>query len=494
MATFKTCVRKQRADGYWPVYIRVIHNRAVDYIKTDRMIDGKGINSKTGEIKDTFVLKYCLDKITSYIECLNKISYEHWTIKQITSYLENVDEDICFSDFARKYKFEMAKSGMERNARNYELAFQHLERYAGTDKLMFSRFTTKFIDDWIDSMKNTSRAKEMYPICIRQIFKAAIKEYNDYDRGYIRIKTNPWINVKIPSADVPEKRAINPEQVRDFFAAPIPESKLKLSVPELGRDVALMIICLAGINTADIYHLKKENLKDGVIGYNRKKTMKFRRDRAYIEVSLPDILKPLLMKYEASSDSEYLFNFPERYSTEDSFNANVNGGIKDMCKSMGIAKEEQYCSYTFRHTWGTVARNYCGAIDEDVAFAMNHASAHKVTQGYIKPDYSRITILNDKVIEYLFFSAQAEQKKDDEDNGVELRISPKYQIKGDAYFKGRVVAKLCDIGFNNKEEVISALVKLLPTDIPVRSMVQFRIENTDKAQSAIYERMKGKGF
>lgn len=493
MATFKTCVRKQRADGYWPVYIRVIHNRAVDYIKTDRMVDEKGI-SKTGDIKDTFVLKYCLDKITSYIECLNKTNYTHWTIKQVTSYLENVDEDICFSDYARKYKFEMAKSGMERNARNYELAYQHLERYAGTDRLMFSRFTTKFIEDWIETLKTTSRAKEMYPVCIRQIFKAAIKEYNDYDNGYIRIKTNPWIKVKIPAADIPEKRATSPEQIREFFAAPIPESKLKLSVPELGRDVALMIICLAGINTADIFHLKKENLKDGIIGYNRKKTMKFRRDRAYIEVAFPDILKPLLKKYSASSDSEYLFNFPERYSTEDSFNANVNGGIKDMCKSMGIPREEQYCTYTFRHTWGTVARNYCGAIDEDVAFAMNHASAHKVTQGYIKPDYSRITILNDKVIEFLFFSAQVEQKKEEEDNSMELRISPKYQIKGDAYFKGRVVAKLCDIGYHNKEDVIFALVKLLPSDIPVRSMVQFRIENTDKGQSAIYERMKGKGF
>lgn len=494
MATFKTCVRKQRADGYWPVYIRVIHNRAVDYIKTDRMVDEKGINKKTGEIKDAFVLKHCLEKIASYIECLNKIDYAFWSIKQLTSYLKNVNEDICFSEFARKFKFEMAKSGMQRNARNYELAYQNLERFAGTNRLMFSRFTAKFINDWIESLKDTARAKEMYPICIRQIFKAAIKEYNDYDNMYIRIKTNPWFKVKIPSGDVPEKRAISPDQVRDFFAAPIPESKLKLSVPELGRDVALIIICLAGINTADIYHLKKENFNDGKIWYNRKKTMKFRRDKAYIEIKFPEILMPIFKKYEASSDSEYLFNFAERYNGEDSFNANVNGGIRDMCKSIGIPKEEQYCSYTFRHTWGTVARNYCGAIDEDVAFAMNHASAHQVTQGYIKPDYSRITLLNNKVIEYLFFSAEAEQKKEKEDNSMELRISPKYQVKGEAYFKGRIVAKLCDIGFNNKEEVIAALVKGLPEDIPFRSMVQFRIENMDKAQSAIYERMKGKGF
>ena len=41
----------------------------------------------------------------------------------------------------------------------------------------------------------------MYPICLRQVFKAAILEYNDYDNGIIRIITNSWLKVEIPSAD-----------------------------------------------------------------------------------------------------------------------------------------------------------------------------------------------------------------------------------------------------------------------------------------------------
>lgn len=257
MATFKACVQKQRKDGFYPVYIRVTHNRKSAYIKTDKLIDSKGL-SAAGDVKDTFVLKYCIDKITEFIDRLNKVDTEKWTINDVVDFLQQIDEDICFSDYARKYKFEMAKNGQERNARNYELAYQHLERYAGTNKLMFSRFTTNFVDGWIQSLLSSARAKEMYPICIRQIFKAAILEYNDYDRGLIRIKTNPWLKVKIPAADVPEKRAIDPEKVREFFSAAIPESNYKLSVPELGRDVAMMIMCLAGINTVDLYHLKRQ--------------------------------------------------------------------------------------------------------------------------------------------------------------------------------------------------------------------------------------------
>lgn len=56
--------------------------------------------------------------------------------------------------------------------------------------------------------------------------------------------------------------------------------------------------------------------------------MKFRRDHAHLEIKLPDILMPLFNKYKAGQDSPYLLMFAERYSSEDSFNANVNIGIK----------------------------------------------------------------------------------------------------------------------------------------------------------------------
>lgn len=47
MATFKICVRKQRSDGFYPVYIRVTHNRKSSYIKMDKMVDKKGL-TRTG--------------------------------------------------------------------------------------------------------------------------------------------------------------------------------------------------------------------------------------------------------------------------------------------------------------------------------------------------------------------------------------------------------------------------------------------------------------
>ena len=436
----------------------------------------------------------CKTTTCEFMERLNRKSIRNWSVNEVRDYLLNGDEDISFSAYARKHKDRMVDAGHERNARNYELAYQHLERFAGTTNVMFSHLTSTFVNRWIDSLSVTHRAKEMYPICIRQIFKAAQVELNDYDNGIIRIKTDPWVKVKIPTADKAEKLAITPEACRTFFSAPIPESKLKSPIAELGRDVAMMILCLAGINTVDIYNLQKKDYYDGIIHYKRAKTTKFRADDAYIEIRVPPILLPVFNRYLADEEDGFLFNFHKRHTTTDSFGANVNTGVKRLCESIGIPKEEQYCGYTFRHTWGTIAQNDCKATISEVAFAMNHSAGHNVTRGYLKIDFSPAWELNEKVTNLIFFTEKISKREEHEEENIFERFSKKHMIKGSTFYKGKLLGEFADIGFNNVDEVIAKLVSYVPDDVPERAMVQFCIENVDKEQTAVYERMKGKGF
>ena len=286
---------------------------------------------------------------------------------------------------------------MERNAKNYKWAYQSLEKFAGTSNLMFSKVTTKLLQNWINSLANTHRAKEMYPVCIRMIYKAALDEYNDYDIGIIRIKTDPFKKIKIPKADTPEKRAIDTGLLKQFFNGEIPETKFKASMPELSRDVAEMVFCLAGMNTADLFELRKENLQNGTLCYHRQKTKRFRRDGAYMEIRIPDRLIPLFEKYK--SDNEYLLNFNKRFQDSNCFNVNINKGLKPYCRHNGLP---DICIYNLRHSWATIAQNICSASTEEVGFALNHSSAHRVTEGYIKKDYSPVSKLNEKVINVVF--------------------------------------------------------------------------------------------
>ena len=497
MATFKPTVRTIRKDGFYQVYIRVVHNTKPGYIKTGKMVTRQMVD-KDGDITDPFVNEYCARMILHYTERLNRVDCSKWTVKQIIEFVTHEDEDMCFSEYAHLHIDRLIDNGQQRNAKNYLLALQHLERFAGTTQVMFGQLTSTFVNRWIVSLSQTRRAKEMYPVCMRQVFRAAVSEYNDYDNGVIRIKTNPWGKVKIPQADRAEKIAISPEDCRLFFSAPLPESRMIDPLPEFGRDVVMLVLCLGGINTIDLYELRKTDYRDGRICYRRAKTKKKRSDGAYFEMRVEPIIQPLFEKYRTDDSDPYLFCFHNRHSSSDSFSANVTIGIKRICKSMGMPKEDWYCVYTFRHTWGTVAQNDCGASVADVAFAMNHSHGYAVTRGYIKIDFTPAWELNAKVIDFIFFST-SESKQGlargvDERADKMFRLTKKMMVYARAYFRGEVLCEVSDIGFSNVDEVISALACKLPPTIPERCAVQFRIKNLDTDREAVYERTKGKGF
>lgn len=497
MITFKAVVRNLRKDGFYPVYIRFSKDRKISYIKTDKLVSQNGVDSN-GNIRDVYVSEYCARKILEFTQRLNRQEIGRWTVRQVVDFLSIEDEDLCFSDYARLHIDRMIDNGQVRNARNYKLALQHLERYAGTTKVMFGMLTSTWVNLWIKSLDQTARAKEMYPVCMRQIFREAVREYNDYDNNVIRIKTNPWAKVKIPQADRAEKRAISAEDCRKFFTVAVPESMYARPKAEIGRDVAMMVLCMAGINTVDLFELKKSEYRNGIISYKRAKTRKSRADDAYFEIRVEPIIQPLVDKYLSDENDPYLFSFHKRYANSDSFGANVNGGIKDVCKALGMHVDDYYCVYTFRHTWGTIAQNDCGASISEVGFGMNHSQGHSVTRGYIKIDYSPAWELNRKVIEFIFFSTEHSKQGSAKDlnlpNENQFRLSPKKMVYARAYFRGELLAEVSDIGFSNVEDVIARLSGKLPETIPTGCAVHFRIKDVDADREVVYERTKGKGF
>ena len=397
MANFKICLRAQNGGGLFPVYIRITHKRQVGYIKTDKTVSKEGI--KKGEVIDPYVLSHCSKAIIRYNESLNTLNLESMTISEIVRHLKSLDDDISFSEYAQKYIRRMAYEwNMVRNSVTYGLAIQSLEHFMNTENILCTQLTTKVVNNWISDLdKKTHRAKEQYPVCVRMMFRAAVDEYNDLEKGIVRIKNDPFKSVRIPKADTPEKRAVDISVLQQFFSGTLPPSKMIEPLPELSRDVAEMVFCLAGINTADLYEMKKENYKDGKLCYQRLKTKKFRRDGAYLEIVVPKRILPLFEKYK--SDNEYLFCFNKRHQDLNCFNINVNRGLKPYCTHNEIPP---LCIYNFRHSWATIAQNICGASTEDVGFALNHSSAHRVTDRYIKKDYSRVTKLNEQVLAVVF--------------------------------------------------------------------------------------------
>lgn len=485
MATLKAIVKTKMRNGMYKVYIRFTHNRQFSYMRTSWMVNEKGLSDDKRDIIDPFVIQQTSILIEECYNKLNQVDTSKWSAKEVLEFVLEYEKDISFSDYARLHIDKMIKRGQERTSRNYKWALQHLEKFARTDNLMFSRLTSAFLNRWIETLsQTTTRSKEQYPVCIREIYKAAIMEFNDEERGLSKLN-NPWSKVKIPRSDVPEKRAIPASKLRAFFNVVPDRSRFTNPLMEVGQDVALISFCMCGLNAVDIFNAKKDQYNNGIFHYERQKTRSARSDRGYFEVRVPPFLKPTFEKYlSKKADSPWLFNFHDRLSTSDSFCANVNVGIKQVWEK--VEPGFRASLYAFRHSWATIAQNECGATMNEVDFGLNH-SINRMARVYVKIDYTPVWILNEKVIDFVFFTDNESKHIEKEDKSFE-RISKYNNVRAEAYVMGKMVCAIEDTGFSNVDQIMDKLTTMLPKKIS-NARVQFKITNIDKELTQMYQRL-----
>lgn len=101
MITLKAVVRKPRTDGFFSVYIRIVHNRKPGYIKTNKIIDAAHIDSN-GELTDPVVNEYCSMIIRQYTDRLNRTDISLWDVKDVLEYLQKTDEEVCLASMPNR--------------------------------------------------------------------------------------------------------------------------------------------------------------------------------------------------------------------------------------------------------------------------------------------------------------------------------------------------------------------------------------------------------
>lgn len=151
MATFKAVVRKKRCDGFYAVYIRIVHRSRMGYIKTDKIVSDRQL-MKNGDIKDAVVNEYCSKEILRYSDMLNRKDVSAYSVAEVIEYLTTASDEVSFSDYARKHIENLVNTGHERLSKNYKLAVQNLERNVGSNQISFSKLTSIVLKKWIDSL------------------------------------------------------------------------------------------------------------------------------------------------------------------------------------------------------------------------------------------------------------------------------------------------------------------------------------------------------
>lgn len=397
MATLKAVVDHRKADGTYNVKIRLTHNRKALYIPTELYITERQM-TRSKKIKDPNIVS----ATDSLIDEMRKaiVSIRHIEQMDCSQLREALHRKMSEGEVFRLDFFEYANSKIEKMSGNtritYRTSFNRLKKFRSV--LDVNDINYKFITSfkaYLESEGVANNGIAVYLSKIKHIFNLAKEEYNDDD--IVRIKTSPFKRGVVPSEEATEHKILSVEQVRRISTISGDKSE------NFARDMFLLSFYLIGINGVDLYHLKKDNVKDGVLTYNRQKTKTRRQDKALISVKIEPEAAALIEKYSSDDKDEYLLNLHRRYSLYSTMRTSVNLFLKRLRQYDKTLPNDLYYYYA-RHTWATIAYNDCGIDMQTIHEALNHASdaSMKITDIYVKKDFTRIWEANRKVLDYVF--------------------------------------------------------------------------------------------
>ena len=221
----------------------------------------------------------------------------------------------------------------------------------------------------------TTNARAIHLRNIRAVFNKAI------DEEVIGLELYPFRRFKIEKERT-RKRAVSLAQLRALFDYPC-----ETVAEEWAVDVARLIFYLIGINTVDLFNLEEYDRE--YIHYRRAKT------GTLYSIKVEPEAAALLEKYRGR---EHLLNFRERFKRIQSFKAKINQTLK------GIASKDPripvMTSYTFRHTWATLAAEL-DIPKETIAAGLGHAQNATVTDVYIDFNRKKVDAANRRVLDYV---------------------------------------------------------------------------------------------
>ena len=388
----------KRADGTITVKIRMIHNSKAKYCTTSVTVTKEQLTKRMDRITDQRVVDALNVKLDEYRRIASLIDgAEYYSADMLWERIQETLRgghtfSLDYFDYAKTKRATMDK----KTAEGYKSAFNMLERYLGKDHIDINQIDYKFLlkfRDFIEQQTSKgSRAVSYYLSCLRHIHNLAREEYNDDDTGIVRIPRQPFHKGLIPPQPVTQHRTLSLEQMHAIMSYDPHTERGRLA-----KDVFLLSFYLIGINTADLYYLAPESLKNGIINYNRCKTDSTRQDGAPMSVRVEPEADELLLQHKGR---RLLFDFADRYSTHQNFNKNVNKGLKEIGDAIGVS---DLSTYYARHTWATFARNECGVEKATVHEALNHApdKSERITDIYVKRDWSHVWEANRKVLDYV---------------------------------------------------------------------------------------------
>ena len=397
ITSVKLMLNKSRIlnNGSYPLVFQVIHNRRKKLLYTGYRMkeevfdesEGKIMNGVGSTFTATEVVKMNreLRKMRNQIDI--RIRQLEWTREEFT--VEDILTQNAFGTGKSQFyllryinaqierKQELKKVGM---AAAYKSTRSSLAKFIGRPDVRMSEVDLAFVrryEDFLYSNGASGNTVSYYLRNLRSLYNQAVMD-GYHPRGeypFAKAQTRPAKTVK---------RALSRTDMQNLADLNL-ENEPEL---EFTRDLYLFSFYAQGMAFVDIVLLKKTDICNGVLTYSRHKS------KQLIRIVVTPQMQGVIDKY--NTENEYLFpiisgEYASGYQKYRLALGRINRHLKKIAVVADI--KVPLTTYTARHTWATLARDY-GAPISVISARLGHTS-EEMTRVYLKDfDVSMLNQVN----------------------------------------------------------------------------------------------------
>ncbi len=385
MASVKLLLNKSRAlrDGSFPLVFQLIHRREKRLIYTPYKLYPEEFDLQAQKVCLSDGLKRSPREVRS-MNCY--LMRQRRDIDRHISELESHKPAYSVGDILTRYRIAQGKSGLLHymdlqinrkqslgkfgTAAAYQSTRHSIALFTGSYNILLKELDHIFVREYADFLWH--RGVGNNTVCFYMRNLKAIYNQAAID-GYSVAEESPFRYLHIGPCKT-TKRALDRKALRRIYELNL-EGKPHL---ELARDLFLFGFFTRGMPFVDILLLKKNNLRNGLIVYNRRKT-----DQR-LQISLTPQLRHLIAKYE--NDTEFIFPILSGGSPKEMYQQyrraleRVNRNLKEVARLVEI--NTPLSMYVSRHSWASQAKAL-GAPIAVISESLGHTS-EKTTQIYLK--------------------------------------------------------------------------------------------------------------
>ena len=383
MATFKLKFRPSIAEGKpGTLYFQVTHRRSTRTVYTDYHItpgewDGRtsfiritGTPERQAELRlITSKLRWDCKQITSLIAEKEQAMVEY-TADDIVSAFRLLPPCPTWFGFIHGMVAEKLRIGRLGTAKTYRDALASFSRFRNGEDIAIDALDAELMNQyeaWLKAQGVKRNSSSCYLRTLRTLYRKAVEKGLATDKDIFRRVFTGFASTV--------KRALPLDTIRTIRRLSLPDgSDLAFS-----RDMFMLCIYLQGISFVDMAYLKKNDIKNGLLQYSRKKTgqsvsigwelvmQEIVDTYAHLTVGSPYLL-PIITKQDGTERRQY-----ERMEHK------VNRLLKRIGDMVGL--QVPLTTYVGRHCWASTMRDM-GVSLSIVSKGLGHESL-KTTQIYL---------------------------------------------------------------------------------------------------------------